>query len=74
MSTEEILRRQAEYRVVREALGTYLVDVVAGRPPARPLSPAGAPSLAGESSSAPLPTQDPQPHFAAPPGTAVQAA
>ncbi len=74
MSTEEILRREAEYRVVREALGTYLVDVVVGRPPARLLSPAGAPSRAGESSSSPLPTQEPQPHFAGPPGTALQAA
>jgi hypothetical protein len=74
MSTEEILRREAEYRVVREALGTYLVDVVAGQPPARLLSPAGAPSNAGEPSGSPLPTQGAQPHFAAPPGTALQAA
>ena len=40
MRTEEILRREAEYREVREALGTYLVDVVvgdlsAGLPPRR---------------------------------------
>jgi len=73
MSTEEILRRETEYRVVREALGTYLVDVVAGRPPSRLLSPAGARSRAGEYSSSPLPAQEPQPQYAAPPGTALQA-
>ncbi len=29
MKTEEVLRRAGEYRAVREALGTYHVDVVA---------------------------------------------
>jgi hypothetical protein len=31
MKTEEVLRREGEYRAVREALGTYHVDVVAMR-------------------------------------------
>jgi hypothetical protein len=37
MKTEELMRREAEYRVVREALGTYHLDVAAARlGPARP--------------------------------------
>jgi len=37
VKTEEILRREAEYRVIREALGTYHVDLVAALPaPVRP--------------------------------------
>ncbi len=31
MKTEEVLRREGEYRAVREALGIYHVDVVAMR-------------------------------------------
>ncbi len=43
MKTEEVLRREGEYRAVREALGTYHVDVVAMRPaPARPPAAEGA--------------------------------
>jgi len=36
MKTEEVLQRAGEYRAVREALGTYHLDVVAVSPaPAR---------------------------------------
>jgi hypothetical protein len=45
MKTEEILRREAEYRLVRETLGIYLVDLV--------IVPAAAPPLAGDARPAP---------------------
>jgi hypothetical protein len=44
MKTEELLRRAGEYRAVREALGTYHVDVVAMR-----YAPVGHPPAEGDS-------------------------
>jgi len=43
MKTEEILRRAAEYRSVREALGVYLVDLAGPGVEAGPDHPAGGP-------------------------------
>jgi hypothetical protein len=54
MRSEEILRREAEYRAMREALGAYNVALVLAEPfpralpeasvPALPLGPVGTPS------------------------------
>jgi len=54
MKTEELLRRAGEYRAVREALGTYHVDVVAMR-----YAPVGHPPVEG--ASAPGGTLPPPP-------------
>ena len=53
MKTEEILRREREYRAVREALGTYHVDVVVGMPTPLRHPPAGVVTLSGDSPSGP---------------------
>ena len=45
MKTEEVLIREAEYRLVRETLGIYLVDLV--------IVPATGVPLAGDARAAP---------------------
>lgn len=50
MQTEEILRREAEYRAVREALGPYdltlVLDPITPQPAAELHEPNGAPASA----------------------------
>ncbi len=49
MKTEELLRREAEYRVIREAFETYHLDVVAARAAQAQDSAAEAPGISGHS-------------------------
>jgi hypothetical protein len=63
MRTEEILRREAEYREVREALGTYLVDVVVGDLSAGPPSPAVDPRCPEGSAGRPVTAEGRQPQL-----------
>jgi len=44
MRSEEVLRREAEYDAVREALGTYDVTLVVAQPCPKALPEAGVPA------------------------------
>jgi len=67
MKTEEVLRRAGEYRAVREALGTYHVDVVAvSSATARRPGAEGGPG-SGETPRLSPAGEDWSPDFGAPP-------
>ena len=66
MKTEELLRREAEYRVIREALGTYHVDLVAARAAQAQAPAAEASGMTGRSIRLPDETDDASPRPDAP--------
>lgn len=63
MRSEEILRREAEYRAVREALGTYDVALELATPGSQPAAEASPPDAArghfGPSSAKRSPGREP---------------
>lgn len=58
MKTEEILRRAEEYRSVREALGTYLVDLAGPGVEAIPEHPEESPHALASVMRDPVPDED----------------
>lgn len=58
MKTEEILRRAAEYRSVREALGVYLVDLAGPGVEAVPEHPEEQPHALASVRREPVPDGD----------------